>query len=82
MDLFESDTHSFVVRIWLEETAEETGRTVLRGHITHVPSGERRYFQDLCGISRFIISYLENMGVSKCRLLLTHWLSHWRSKAK
>ena len=35
-------TLSFIVRIWVEETAEESGRSSWRGHITHVPSGERR----------------------------------------
>jgi hypothetical protein len=62
-DLFESDTHPFIVKIWLEETAEEAGRATWRGHITHVPSGERRYIQDLDSISAFIAPYLEAMGV-------------------
>lgn len=63
MDFPELDTHSFVVKVWLEETAEGAGRAVWRGHITHVPSGERRYLKDLDGIGAFVASYLEEMGV-------------------
>lgn len=60
---FEATTHPFIVKIWLEETAEEAGRAVWRGHITHVPSGERRYLKDLNDISAIIAPYLEEMGV-------------------
>jgi hypothetical protein len=63
MDLIEFNTHSFIVKIWLEETAEEAGQARWRGHITHVPSGERRYVQDLDDIAAFIAPYLEKMGV-------------------
>ncbi len=60
---FESSNQSFIVKIWLEETAEEAGRAMWRGHVTHVPSGQRRYIQDLDGIATFIVPYLEEMGV-------------------
>jgi hypothetical protein len=64
MDISETHTHSFIVKIWLEETAEEAGHDVWRGHITHVPSGERRYLNDLSAIAAFIAPYLlERMGV-------------------
>jgi hypothetical protein len=63
MDLPEASSHSFVIRLWLEETKEEAGRAVWRGHITHVLSGERRSVQTLVAISSFIASYLEAMGV-------------------
>jgi hypothetical protein len=63
LDLFEANTHSFVVRVWLEETAQEAGRTTWRGHITHVPSGERRYLKNLNDIVTFIVPYFERMGV-------------------
>lgn len=55
---------SFVVRLWIEETAEEAGTATWRGHITHVPSGDRRYIKELCEILPFISPYLEEMGVS------------------
>ena len=57
---------SFVIRIGIEETVQEAGTATWRGHITHVPSGERRYVEDLAKIPAFIAPYLEKM-----RLL--HW---------
>ena len=59
MDQFEAQTHSFIIKLWLEETAEDAGRPVWRGHVTHVPSGERRYLQNLDGILAFVAPYLE-----------------------
>lgn len=59
----EPDAHSFIVKIWLEETAEEAGTARWRGHITHVPSGQRRYLKDLRDVCLFIIPYLEEMKV-------------------
>jgi hypothetical protein len=66
MDPFESSTHSFIVKIWLERTAQGASRVIWRGHITHVPDGRRRHVQDLDGILLFIVPYLEEMGVSVC----------------
>jgi hypothetical protein len=63
MEPAESRTHSFIIKIWLEEEMDEAGRTVWRGHITHVPGGKRQYMQDLSAISSFIRPYLETMGV-------------------
>ncbi len=63
LDLYESNTHPFIVKIWLEATAEEAGRAQWRGHITHVPSGERCYLQELENITDFIAPYLMQMGV-------------------
>lgn len=62
MGLDEASTASFVVRIWLEE-GPASGRAFWRGHITHVPSGRRRYIQRLSDITEFIAPYLEAMGV-------------------
>jgi hypothetical protein len=59
----ETEVHSFIVKVWLEETVEEAGRAKWRGHITHVLSGKRRYLQRLSEVSDFIIPYLERMGV-------------------
>ena len=64
MDTFESKSHSFVVKVWLEETDDdEQGHPKWRGHITHVTSSQRRYVDDLAGITKFISTYLEKMGV-------------------
>ncbi len=63
VDPFESSAHSFIVKIWLEDASDEFGSARWRGHITHVPSRQRRYVEDLNGISSFIAMYLEGMGV-------------------
>jgi hypothetical protein len=58
-DSFESGTHSFVVRIWLEEAA--AGRPLRwRGHITHIPSDRRQYVESLEGLVDFIEPYIQN----------------------
>jgi hypothetical protein len=79
MDLFEANTHPFIVKIWLEETAEEAGQATWRGHITHVPTGERRYLKDLDDIVAFIIPYLEGMGVKPTPFQrLRQWINQRR----
>ncbi len=79
VDLFEANTHPFIVKIWLEETAEEAGRAIWRGHITHVPSGERRYLKNLDDIGIFIAPYLNGMGV---KLSLFWWVRQWLKRYK
>jgi hypothetical protein len=75
MDLPESNTQSFVIKIWLEETVEESGRALWRGHITHIPSGERSFIKDLREISSFISPYLEALGVKpSLRQKVRRWL--------
>lgn len=54
---------SFIVKLWIEEGASGRGSGVWRGHVTHVPSGNRHYVKDLNEIARFIAPYLEAMGV-------------------
>ena len=75
-NLSEFDPHSLIVKVWVEETAEEAGQVTWRGHITHVPSGKRRYLEHLDEIAIFIAPYLEGMGV-KLGLLwqVRRWLS-------
>lgn len=63
MDQLEFNTHSFVVKIWREGADEDQEESQWRGHITHVPSGERRYLKGLNGIVAFIVPYLASMGV-------------------
>ncbi len=63
MDLVEFNTHSFIVKIWLEEPADGNRKGMWRGHITHVPGGERRYLKGLGEIVAFMVPYLISMGV-------------------
>jgi hypothetical protein len=58
MTVYEKSTYSFVIRIWLEETATATKPALWRGHITHVMTGKERYFDDLQDILNFISQYV------------------------
>ncbi len=81
LDLFEVNTHPFIVKVWLEETAQQAGQATWRGHITHVPSGERRYLKDLDDITAFILPYLEEMGIKpEIGWRVRQWLKRWRSR--
>ena len=73
-DLVEFNTHSFVIKIWLEVTPTETKKPSWRGHITHIPSGERRYVTNLFCIFTFIIRYLKTMGIKFGRFW---WIKDW-----
>jgi hypothetical protein len=55
-------THSFIVKIWLNETDEAHSAAQWTGHITHVPGGERRYLTELSQIPEFIVPYLKAMN--------------------
>ena len=62
-DADEERTLSFVIKIWLEEEASATNSARWRGHITHVPSGQRNYFERLEALISVIRPFLENLGV-------------------
>jgi hypothetical protein len=62
MTLYDGSVLSFVIRLERIEIDDEAARW--RGHITHIPSGRRRYFQELSIITSFILPYLDEMGVS------------------
>ena len=74
LDATEAGTHSFVIKIWQEVTAEEGGPVVWRGHITHVPGGERRYLKNLTDVVAFIKPYLAAMGV---QFGVRWWVRRW-----
>jgi hypothetical protein len=78
MEQNETSTHSFIIKIWLEETLEESGRATWRGHITHVPGGERRYLKQLDDIIAFIAPFLYKIGIKPgLRWRLVHYLSQF-----
>lgn len=74
MDLLESSNQSFIIKIWIEETAEEAGDVVWRGHITHVGSGERHYFTVPDDILVFMMPYLRRHGI---KFELNHSFPYW-----
>ncbi len=36
-DVWELNTQSFLIRLWIEEPATATHKAIWRGHITHIP---------------------------------------------
>ena len=63
METPDPSVHSFIVKIWIEEAGKERARRKWRGHIVHVPDGERRYLKRLGDIADFIVPYLEELEV-------------------
>lgn len=59
MDMPEATVLSFIVKLWLEETGDETKSPGWHGYITHVPSEERHYLREFGDILTFIQSYVE-----------------------
>jgi len=59
----EFNVHSFIVKVWIEEEGTKHSSTIWHGHITHVPSCEKRYLKNLDDIALFIQPYLEAMGI-------------------
>jgi len=51
--------HSFVIRMWLEQSDERARPGVWRGRVTHLPGNEQQHFTDLKNIVSFIKSYLK-----------------------
>jgi hypothetical protein len=50
---------TFIVKIWSE--AEGERGTQWRGHITHLPSTRRKYFQSLEEIPAFMKPYVDGL---------------------
>lgn len=50
--------HSFVIRVWLEETTLATEGPSWRGHVTNVMDRRRQYVGDFETLVEFISSYL------------------------
>ena len=71
MDLPESKVHSFIVKLWLEG---ESNLLAWHGHITHVPSGERRHFRKLSDITDFIGEYIEGEAPPDLKSRMKGWL--------
>jgi hypothetical protein len=79
MDLRESQVHSFIVKLWLEQSGDETFKEVWHGFITHVPGGERRYLKKIDDIPDFIERYLAGMNFHPQR---EHWLRRWFRRSR
>jgi hypothetical protein len=82
MHVPQASVQTFVLRIWLEETQDEAGRTVWRGHITDVSTGERPDIQDVAGIVAFLsprLALLDTALKVGLRWRLRSWLKRRRT---
>lgn len=61
MDAGEATIHSFIVKLWLEGDDGHGKGTAWHGHITHVPSGARRYLKSLSEVTEFINEHLDEI---------------------
>jgi len=67
-------SHAFVIRLWLEEAAG-FGQSLWRGHITHVPSGERQYLLSLDDVRTFMAIHVPGVSLGTPRAFLYRlWL--------
>lgn len=83
MDIPESKVHSFIVKLWLEDAGDETGSAVWRGHVTHVPSGKRRYLRKLEDIVSVVESYVAEIGGDSARGSRDRrWLKPWARRER
>lgn len=77
--MYEKSTHSFVVKVWLEQDPKRAGQVLWRGHVIHVMSKQQRYVERLDDISDFVADYLRQSGIN---LSLSRRLRQWMRKAK
>ena len=62
VNTIDDNTHSFILRFWLEPRELENAKPIWRGVVEHVASGQRRYLQDLDDIKGFVASILQDKG--------------------
>jgi hypothetical protein len=57
MRVYEVCNLAFILRLWLENSSDDD--QVVRGSLTHIPSGDKRYFQDLEVLLEVLRRYLQ-----------------------
>jgi len=62
MDLGESQLHSFIIKLWIEDPVDDAKRTAWRGQITHVPGGEHRYIKSFDEMADFVTAHSKCVG--------------------
>ncbi len=69
LDLYEVNTYSFVLKIWLESSAREGQPAEWRGEIVEVLGKQGNYFHSLREMIDLLSPYLEKLGIedSLCR---------------
>ncbi|MBK6327329.1 MAG: hypothetical protein KA362_19205 [Chloroflexi bacterium] len=63
MDLFETGSESFIVKIWTSEDEDGTAVSHWRGQVIHVLSGDHYTFDSLDEIEKFMLPYLRGLGL-------------------
>ena len=63
MAFIEPNTHSFILKLWLDDQASNPHKAIWRGHITHIASGERHHFDSFRDIVALLAPYLEQMDI-------------------
>lgn len=61
----EPPSHTFLLRIWIEDMPEESGKLVWRGSIAYLPADDRGYVQSFDDIADFIrrhVGWPEHVG--------------------
>ena len=75
----ESQLHSFIIKLWLEEASDEGDRTAWRGQIKHVPGGEHMYVKTFEEIADFMSPYLKSTGIEfGPRVRVWRWIQRMR----
>jgi hypothetical protein len=60
------DAYTFMVKIWVEEIEEGTGRVLWRGYVKNVFEKDTvQHFQDLDGLMSSIFPYLKKLGIEE-----------------
>ncbi len=63
VDQSQDSSHTFIARFWLEPREIKDAKPIWRGVVEHVPTGQRRYLEDLDEIKAFISVYLQDTGI-------------------
>jgi hypothetical protein len=77
-DAGETPLLSFIVRIWVESSAREGDVPQWRGSVQHIPSGDKRYVDDMEEIVAFFESHLARLGIRVRSRARTWWCRLWR----
>lgn len=61
--MIESDTQSFVLKLWVDSQDDDGNQRFWYGYITHVPSDERHHFKSFGELNALLMPYLQEMGI-------------------
>lgn len=82
MSVIETNTHSFIIRMWTEEDAASPSKKLWRGHITHVPSHAQFYFNHLEQLCRFFNFYSAEIDIDDQPESLAALLTKWKAETE